>query len=239
MNRLLVSADDLDASGHVVLSGDTAWHIRKVLKLKPGDTLRAGILQGPIGTATIVSLSARHVELKLDCDSVALPLNPDVLILALPRPRMMNRLWSLAASLGIGRILVTGAGRVEKSYFDSHVLSDEVKRRQLIAGMEQGGASTDLPETRIYTDLSSCLATEILPAERWLFHPGGIPFRRKLSQNEMPAAVVAIGPEGGWLEEDIELFQQYDFETISMGPRLLRTETACLTVLGALSALRE
>src|SRR6202043_2921377 len=78
------------------------------------------------------------------------PSRPRVdLLLALPRPKVMRRLWAQIAALGVGQIILTNAEKVERNYFDTHILSPETYRPLLIEGLQQS-RDTRLPVVSIH-----------------------------------------------------------------------------------------
>ena len=52
-------------------------------------------------------------------------------------------------------------------------------------------------------------------------------------------AVIAIGPEGGWVDDEVRLFQQSGFTQVGLGPRILRTDVAVPVLLGQLHELLD
>ena len=59
------------------------------------------------------------------------------------------------------------------------------------------------------------------------------------AQNEMPELEIAIGPEGGWAPEEEALFDANGWRAASLGPRILRAETAAITALAVVASLLE
>ena len=134
MNLILLEPDEIHAEGLAVLAGKRARHVREVLKAAEGGRIRIGVVDGPTGTATVTE---EGDPLRLECDLTdPVPPIPGVdLLLAMPRPKVMNRLWPVLASLGVGRILISNAWKTERSYFDTHVLGPEHIRAGLIEGL--------------------------------------------------------------------------------------------------------
>ena len=238
MNLILCDATEVDAAGVVTLAGERATHIRSVLRAAPGDTVRLGVLDGPIGRGEVLSLDDGKVVLRCDLHG-QLPPPPAVdLLLALPRPKVLRRLWAQLAALGVGRILLTNASRVERNYFDTHVLEESIYRPLLIEGLQQAG-DTRLPRVSIHRQFRVLVEDELGPASngerRLVAHPGG---ERSLltiaGEPHHGRVVLAIGPEGGWNPFELELLTTRGFEPISLGPRILRTDTACIALIALL-----
>ena len=105
-------------------------HIRSVLRLQPGDSLRVGIVDGGPSTATISSPAASSetpldsplTDLTLQWDggsnaAQAVPAQPPPnidLLLAMPRPKVLRRMWAPLAALGVGSVFLTNAEKVER-----------------------------------------------------------------------------------------------------------------------------
>ena len=231
MNLLLLTPDGLTGS-RAVLRGAQARHVISVLRARPGDTLRIGLCGGPQGEGLIRAVGAEQVE--LDCRFASgLPSRPPVdLLLALPRPKVMKRLWAQLAALGVGRIILTNAARVERNYFDTHVLNPDFFTPLLMEGLQQA-QDTWLPEVSIHRQFKPLIEDHLsgLSAAplRLLADPGtppDPPFALRA-----PRALMAVGPEGGWVPFERELLVKHGFVPFSLGPRTLRSDTACIALL--------
>ena len=132
MNLILLERDEVRDSVEVSLAGPRAFHLLNVLKVAPGHQVRVGVLDGPLGTGDVQSITDGAVVLRCVFDA-SVPPRPRVdLLLALPRPKVMRRLWPQVAALGVGQIILTNAERVERHYFDTHVLTPECYQPLLV-----------------------------------------------------------------------------------------------------------
>ena len=147
MNRILFQPCERDATGRVTLRDRRAQHVCRVLHAAAGDTLKVGEINGPAGTGCIESVSENEVRLAVVLDEAPPPPWID-LLLAVPRPKVLKRLWAQLAALGVGRVILVNAARVERCYFDTHWLEPAAYTPLLIEGLEQSGA-TRLPEVWI------------------------------------------------------------------------------------------
>src|SRR5688572_9356346 len=148
VNLLLLEPAEVRPDGTAVVSGEHAVHLQDVLRVQPGQEVRVGVIDGGLGTGTVLSLDRDTVTLR--CTFAAIPARPSVdLLLALPRPKVMRRLWAQVAALGVGRIILTNAERVERNYFDTHVLTEACYRPLLIEGLQQA-RDTRLPLVSIH-----------------------------------------------------------------------------------------
>ena len=251
MNRILFEPGERDGQS-VALRDRRARHIREVLRAKPGDTLRVGELGSLLGTARVESLDGDEARLAVVLDQAA-PEPWIDLLLALPRPKALGRLWAQLAALGVGRIILINAARVERCYFDTHWLDPAVYTPLLTEGLEQAGA-TRLPEVRICRRFKAYvedeLARDYAGSPKFLAHPGPAAGTAVAAMSETaqpvvngaaaagsggpPRPLLAIGPEGGWTSYELEQLETRGFMRLSLGPRTLRTDTACIALLGRL-----
>lgn len=238
MNLVLLEPSEIGADGRAVLSDARAAHLRDVLKVKPGSTVRIGALDGPRGTAVVENADAAAVVLTCELEGDAPP-HPRVdLLLALPRPKVMRRLWAQLAAVGVGRIILANAYKVERVYFDTHWLGPETYRPLLIEGLQQA-QDTRLPEVTIHRQLKVLVEDELEAlcpgALRLLADPGATQRIGGLAAPGPSARVLlAVGPEGGWTEYERKLQQDHGFRAVGIGARSLRSDTACIALLAVI-----
>jgi RsmE family RNA methyltransferase len=235
VNLVLLDDGEVDASGDATLSDARAAHLLNVLNVRPERSVRIGLIDGPYGTGTVTSTSERALTMRCVFDTER-PTRPQVdLLLALPRPKVMRRLWAQLAALGVGRITLTNAERVERCYFDTHVLDAAEYRPLLIEGLQQA-RDTRLPLVSIHRQfkilVEDHLDTLFTCGVRVVADPSvSTPLDRVVQAGETPRVLVAIGPEGGWNPFERELLQAHGFNAVGMGPRTLRSDTACVALL--------
>ena len=235
IERHEVSGGGNEGGGHVTLSGVRADHLLNVLRVAPGHHVRVGVLDGPYGVGTVQSVGAGTVALRCAFQATVPPRPRVDLLLALPRPKVMRRLWAQIAALGVGRIILTNAERVERPYFDTHVLTPECYGPLLVEGLQQA-RDTWRPDVSIHRRFRVLVEDELDP----LF-PSGLrlvadPVADKLVGKVVRESVeerllLAIGPEGGWNDFETALLEAHGFRRAGMGPRTLRTDTACIALL--------
>ena len=237
MNLILIEPDALRPDHTARITGPQADHICNILKSSPGHQLRVGVIDGPTGTATITGVTDGGVEVACALDSEPPP-RPDLdLLLALPRPKVMRRLWAQLAALGVGRILLTNAERVERDYFDTHILQPETYGPLLIEGLQQA-RDTRLPAVTIHKRFKVLVEDELdalcPQRDRLVSHPeettSGVVFP-KTTPDVVSRTLLAIGPEGGWNAFELKLLESCGFRRISLGARPLRTDTACIALV--------
>ena len=187
-----------------------------------------------MGGGTVLELNADVVVLDVAFDREPPPPLPLTLVLALPRPKVLNRVIAASASLGIKRIYLINAWRVEKSYWSSPRVSEANLREQSVLGLEQA-RDTILPSIELRRLFRPFVEDE-LPAiaettRRFVAHPAGA---LGMPRSVETAVTLAIGPEGGFIQPEIDSLTRAGFEPASLGPRVLRVETALATLVGRL-----
>ena len=238
MNLLLLEPGEIDA-GVVRLHDGRAAHLRTVLAVVPGQTVRVGVIEGPIGVGTVTAVSPETVALA--CTFAEVPPRPAVdLLLALPRPKVLQRLWAQCAALGVGRIVLTNAAKVERPYFDTHVLDPATYRALLLDGLQQA-RDTRVPVVSVHRQfrplIEDHLDTLCPRGLRIVADPSAEASVSAVVAGVAPGApddgrvVLAVGPEGGWNSFELDLLAQHGFVRATLGERTLRSDTACIALL--------
>lgn len=240
MNLVILEERDLAGASEATLTAGRADHLLRVLNVAPGATVRVGLLDGPLGVGTVESTAAGRVTLRCVFDG-GIPPRPAVdVLLALPRPKVMRRLWAQLAALGVGQIILTNAERVERQYFDTHVVTETYYRPLLIEGLQQA-RDTRLPSVSIHRQfkvlVEDRLDTLFAGGVRLVADPGApATVASALSAHRGERVLVAIGPEGGWNAFELALLQAHGFHPVGIGPRTLRVDTACVALLAVVHA---
>ena len=234
MNILLLEHEQINNSLATV-SGEKARHISNILKLKVGDSLRVGIINGKIGEGEIINIEEDEIKLLIQCDSLPPDTIDITIILAMPRPKALRRILKTIASLGIKQIYLINCFKVEKSYWQTPLLSDKHVRQAFIQGLEQS-KDTIMPQINIRKLFKPFIEDELPTLSnkrlKFLTHPeGGVLCPANITQ---PITLV-FGPEGGFTEFEVSQFIKKDFKQIHLGERILNIETAIPFTLGKLS----
>jgi len=248
MNLLLFETTELGSDATVFLKDRRSDHIINILGCKPGDRIRAGVINGPIGTGEILAVKGkgRKVEVVLHFVPAGNPVvqPPIDLILGLVRPIMLKRLLAQAVSLGVGRIFLIRSSRVEKSFFEASLLQDENYRQYLLQGLEQA-KDTYLPQLTTHERFKPFIE-DVIPAldsqysRKLLAHPAaGSDLMQTVGSRISGRTLLAVGPEGGWVDYEVEKFLEHSFVPVNMGRRILRADTAVVALLAQLMLLRK
>jgi 16S rRNA (uracil1498-N3)-methyltransferase len=234
VNLVLLLPGDFTGPDRVRLTGRRLEHVARVHRARVGDTLAVGLLEGDLGRGRVLRLDEGGLELEVALDQPPPPKLPLTLVLALPRPKVLNRTLAAAASLGVARICLVNAWKVEKSYWKSPRLDPDNLRLQRLLGLEQA-RDTRMPELTLHRLLRPFAEDELPALVRGslglVAHPG--------APEPCPRAVagpvtLAIGPEGGFLPAEVDLLERAGCRPVHLGARILRVETAVAALAGRL-----
>ena len=234
MNLLLLEEADFIAADRVVLRDRRLTHMQEVHRSEVGDSLRVGRINGLMGSAELLRLEAGEAELRVTLDQSPPAKLPLTLVLALPRPKMLRRVFQTVATMGVSKVILVNSYRVEKSFWQTPFLEPEAIRENLILGLEQA-RDTVLPDIIIEKRFKP-FVEDRLPAITegtlgLVGHPGNYPAcPRALSD----PVTLAIGPEGGWIPYEIDLLGKSGLQPVQLGERILRVETAVTALLARL-----
>ncbi|QHF26572.1 16S rRNA (uracil(1498)-N(3))-methyltransferase [Pseudomonas sp. R32] len=234
MNLLLLEEADFIAADRVVLADRRFTHMQEIHRVAVGDTLRVGRIGGLMGQAVVLRLEGHEAELSVSFDQPPPAKLPLTLVLALPRPKMLRRVFQTVATMGVPKLILVNSYRVEKSFWQTPFLEPVAIREQLILGLEQT-RDTVLPEVIIEKRFKP-FVEDRLPAIAQgtlglVGHPGPYPpCPRGLNE----PVTLAIGPEGGWIPYEIDLLGKAGLNPVQLGERILRVETAVTALLARL-----
>jgi RsmE family RNA methyltransferase len=229
MNLVLFEPGELDAP--LPLADPRAQHILKVLRRAPGDTFVAGLVNGPLGEATLRSASADALALAFAPAREPPPLPPVTLLVGLPRPQTARDLLRDATTLGVACIHFITTERADPNYAASSLWTTGEWRRHLLAGAAQA-CDTRIPEVTWTHALATALAPLPASAIRLALdnYESTIPLSAALPPPNTPL-VLALGPERGWGPADRIALRTARFTLCSLGDRVLRLETAVIAAL--------
>lgn len=235
MNLLLLEPREIDQSGVATIDGVRARHVRDVLRVTPGAVIRVGVIDGAVGTAIVRADDGASIALACTLGDTPPPPRVD-LLLALPRPKVVGRLYAVLAQLGVRRVMLTNAAKVERFYFDAHQLEADFTRTQLLEGLAQA-RDTRVPTVTVHRSFRVLVEDELDACSdarlRLLADPGAHPPLRErcTALGASERALLAVGPEGGWNDFERELLIGRGFATVSLGTRTLRTDVAITSLL--------
>jgi 16S rRNA (uracil1498-N3)-methyltransferase len=242
MTRRRFIADTWTATA-ASLTGDQAIHLARVLRAEPGQIYDI-VSNGFLHRAEITRVTEQQVDFTLHeelSSDTALPLH---LLLAVFKFDHMEWAIEKATELGISRITPILACRTEKHLAQSSAKRIERWRRITLEASKQSRRTT-IPEIANPTQLKAALeqetaSTRILLSETEQATTLSAAVQASATMTTSEAAsqstAIAIGPEGGWTHEEISLFTQHQWQPVTLGPRILRAETAAIAAIAIVGA---
>jgi 16S rRNA (uracil1498-N3)-methyltransferase len=226
------------------LTGDQAMHLARVLRAESGQIYDI-VSNGFLHRAEITSVTESRVDFALHeelSSDAALPLH---LLLAVFKFDHMEWAIEKATELGIARITPILARRTEKHLAQSSARRVERWRRIALEASKQS-RRTDIPEIADPIALKQALEQEKSPTRILLSETeqtttlASAMERKEAASGSSDAAPsithsIAIGPEGGWTPEEMSLFSQHAWQPVTLGPRILRAETAAIAAIAIAS----
>lgn len=234
MNLLLLHAENMITDTHAEISGRQVRHINETLNVSIGSQLTVGLLNNQIGRATLISLTEHSATLDIKWTAAPPPALPITLIIGLPRPKMLKRIIQTATTMGVKELYFIHSWKVEKSFWQSPWLSEEKRLENCILGLEQA-KDTVMPNIHLRKRFKPFVEDELAEIShgslKLLAHP--------LTEQVCPRDVkehttLIIGPEGGFTPYEVNKLEEVGFNTVHLGPRILRVESAVPALLGRL-----
>ena len=226
---------------HIFIDGPDVNHIRNVLRMNPGEEVNVTDGSGEkVYRCAIASIGEDTVELNImwaQEKGMELP-SKIYLFQGLPKSDKMELIIQKAVELGVYEIIPMATARAVVK-LDQKKAAAKVKRWQAISeSAAKQSKRLLIPEVKEPVKfsealkLASDLDVRLIPYEL----AEGMDGTRRIIQSVKPGQSVAvfIGPEGGFEEAEVELAKEAGFQAITLGRRILRTETAGMTVLSIL-----
>lgn len=236
MRRFIIPVPAPEAT-EVTLDGDLYRHLITVLRLKPGCQVNLTTPAGDSFTGEILTVSSGSVTLAICPRESAHGRSPLRIVLyqGMPKIDKLELIIQKATELGVARIVPFPAERSITRIPDQR-LAERLTRWQRIAAEAARQSGAAIPEIAPAASLATALATcdtslRLLPWE----DEKNSQLQQILATSPAPASVaLLIGPEGGFPLAEVTLAQGFGFQTVSLGPRILRTETAGFTLMAIL-----
>lgn len=238
MNIILLEAHEVANAAELRLVDHRALHLRKVLKVKPGDSVRVGVIDGLQGRAEILAVDEQGVTVRCRCDEDAPPRGVDTLLLAFARPKVLSRCLEHATALGFGHIVLFRSRRVEKSHLSSHAIEPGAIEERLRRGLEQS-RRTARPKVHLvprFRELIEEQLAALVPGENRFVADADAALEAAVSRPLASPLSLVIGPEGGLIDHELEQFAAHGFRSVRAGRQPLRVETALAYLSGQLRA---
>src|SRR6266702_3935107 len=232
--------DDATAS----IAGDQAEHLSRVLRAEPG--MQADVVAGGrVFHAQVAAVAPHEVRFNLVAEIEADPALPVTLVMSIYKFDRMEWAIEKATELGVSAIAPVIAHRTEKHLAQAAEKRAERWRRIAHEAAKQSRRS-DIPMIHDPVPLAqrvraAAKGTRIVLAEQERSTTLRTVIEEAVvaAQNETPVLEIAIGPEGGWAPEEEALFDANSWRAASLGPRILRAETAAIAALSVVASCLE
>jgi len=234
--RFFVDAFD---AGRAVLTGDAAHHLGRVLRAEPGQLYELSD-GSEVWLGRVASSAKDRVEfLLLEPLPTASSSLHKTLLLAVVKFEAFEWALEKATELGVDRIVPTAAARSEKALLERAPKRAE-RWRKIVFEASQQSRRVRLPVLEPLADAAAALRGQQADLKVLLSERGGAPPLRQVLEGRRPqSAALAVGPEGGWTDGELAAAAGAGFAEASLGPRILRTETAVAAALGNLNYALE
>jgi len=211
------------APGSVVLSGAEAYHLAAVCRARPGDVVCLFNGDGAEYPAVVSAVAKKQVSLEVTAKQSPIRERPFRLEIAasLPKGDRADFLIEKLTELGVTRFVPL---RTERSVVHPRTTKLERLERAVIEASKQCGRNV-LMQIEALSEWADYAQLATLPANRFLAHPAGG------SPGKVTGDVVfAVGPEGGFTDEEVAIAQAASWKIVGLGPRTLRVETAAIAL---------
>lgn len=226
------------------LTGAQAAHMTRVLRATPG--MRADVVAGGhVFHAEVVAVAPDEVRFNLLAEIEAEPALPITVVMSVFKFDHME--WGIekATELGVSAIVPAIARRTEKHLAQAAMKRVERWRRIAHEAAKQSRRSDvplvhdPLPLEKHIRQASEATRIVLAEQERSTTLRSVIEEAIRAGGNEMPTLELAFGPEGGWAPEEEALFDANGWRAASLGPRILRAETATIAALAVVASYLE
>jgi 16S rRNA (uracil1498-N3)-methyltransferase len=223
--------------GPVYLEGAEVHHLAAVCRLRPGDVVCLFNGDGRQYPARIEEVGKRTVTLEVlavEEPDRELPFRLEIAA-PLPRGDRAQFLLEKLTELGVTAFVPL---RTARSVVHPRETKLDKLQRHVIEASKQCGRNA-LLEVRPMVDWSDFCQSADLPAHRLLAHPGGDSKRGDVENSPRQSIVAAVGPEGGFTDEEVALARAAGWRLLDLGPRILRVETAAIALAVLLGSAEE
>jgi RsmE family RNA methyltransferase len=234
MNLILLFPADFQSATAVKLTGRRLEHARSIQRVEVGAVLRVGQVGGALGTGRVTEITERELSMQVELINDPPAALPVTLVLGLPRPRMLKRTLQTVTAMGVKELYLINSFRVEKSYWQTPLLTQEGLLEHLTLGLEQA-IDTVLPTVHLKKLFKPFVEDELPTIAKGTRGLVAHPYQATpLPTESNEATTLAIGPEGGFIDYEIHKLAEAGLAPVHIGGRILRVENAVPVLLGKL-----
>lgn len=251
MNSLVLFPQEVRENAIAVLEGARARYAFDTHGVREGQSLKVGVMGGQRGQGRVILASTDQVTIELALSDECLKPIPVSLLVGVSRPQTIKKVIQAAVMFGVSSLHFVKSEKGEKSYLQSRSLDEESIDEEALKALEQIWDSRK-PEIVVHRTFSYFMENKLSMIAETLMretgaskvhnivaHPGAAPLRcGDTDVVQGGASIIAIGPERGWSDGEIDLFDRCGFHRIGLGDRVVRVELALVFLLGKLDLLR-
>lgn len=221
----------------VITDQSIIHHLLETLKVQVGEELKCGLLNGDLCLGKVIEINAEVCKLSLGQFTKAQ--QPwFALIVGLSRPQTSKKIMEHATTFGAKKIHFYKAALSEKSYTTSKVFTKEESDELFLAGLSQSAIYTQRPELKIdqfnpakeYADKKQKFILDLKATKSFLDYKDEIDFNQTI--------YLSIGPERGFISEDLNHFMEAGFKPVKISSTVLRVEHAVYSSIAQLEMLK-
>ena len=227
------------------IAGAQADHMARVLRAQPG--MEADVVAGGhVFHAQVAAVGPDEVRFNLIAELEADPALPVTMVISIYKFDRMEWAMEKATELGVAAVAPVIARRTDK-HLGIAAMNRVERWRRIVHEAAQQARRSDVPVIhdpvalgeRVRAAAAAPSRIVLAEQERTTTLRGIIDEAVAAAQNEMPMLEIAIGPEGGWAPEEEALFDANGWRAASLGPRILRAETAAIAALAVVASALE
>lgn len=232
MRRLFIEGK---LTKEIIISGQDALHLLYAMRVKSGQNIIITDALGQTARTKIKSCTAQVVVLSLlerikDDQESPIKLT---LVQCLPKSDKMDYIIQKAVELGVNEIIPAVSHNCVVRYDVAKRLKKLTKWRKIAAEAAKQCARDFIPKVQPITDFQTAI---VLPGATCICYENEdtLSFKEYLKEQSGKEYSIIIGPEGGFTDDEVKVCRSQGIKSISLGKRVLRTETAAVTALSVI-----
>lgn len=245
MNQIIIYPHEFNSEQTVLLNkGLRLTHIQQVLKAKVGSTLKIAHLNVGIGLAQIRTLQEDYCELDVIQMEKMQKNSWCHLIVGLSRPPTIKKILEHGTSMGVGSFHFIPTQLTEKAYSQSKIFQNQEFEKSLHLGLSQSAHYFQLPQVHLYPRFSEFCKNFftqdlIKRPNKWILDLTSDRYFSQYPYSPTKEVTLCIGPERGWLQDELQTFAEAGFASVKVSAATLRVEMSAFYSLAQLELLRK
>lgn len=235
MNSVILTENDLISENLYQLSTEASLHLKEIVKVKEGETLKATLLNKSLATCEIVEVS-EQIKLKVleTKPGKSYPLH---FIIGASRPPTMKKVLEHGSSLGVSHFHIVKGELSEKSYLQSKLYQNENYKEFTRLGISQSAVFHNDPTLEVAQYQNQLSLPET--SQKYILSPYADKHVKDIEIDLSQDSIFAVGPERGWTDQEVQNYKDRGYTEIKISPSILRVEIASFALLGYLNQLMD